>query len=830
MNRICFRAFLLAALVGCTATGPSNSGEGSWNQYPVEIIRDDHGVPHIYAQSDTDLFHAAGYQLAVDRLYQAEMLRRFSQGRLSEVLGEEAIERDQQVRIFDVARWAREDLIWMQEHDPERVVLVRAWVAGINRRIDEVLAGDVPLPFGYGPDGHDFLPTHWQDLDPYIILKGANFASDKTLEAEIALTLIETLYPETLEAVQILKPATQTFGLPLSERPPSEGESVPPIRDRPSIDEVDARALVAWAKGLERPAGSNNWAVHGSNTATGQALLAGDPHLGFDFFGAPMPMHLNSKDAGGSFDVAGFSFPGTPGIALGHNDAVAWTATTAFVDVMDVFDVERIGEGVRLGEEVLPITLREERFLVRIPGGLVGEGDELVDIYEDVEGVGVILPDSFLPISLGDYLVTWTGFTGRRAAWFMELNQAKDLDDFEARVSRMTEMNYNLVAASAEGIAYAVGCEAPDRGAIGGRERPWMVMDGGDPDVLWSDARLDASQKPASRGEDRGWIATANNDPWGFTADGDVTNDPFYYGSIFAPGYRAHRIETRLEEMLQAAPLTLDDMKALQMDTASTLADHLLPMLLEAAQRDALSDLPQYAQDEHFAVLISLLDDWDGRMDRDSTGALAFHTFLHQIAQTVLADDLGVVYDFAIELQTSFVLKIADLALRGEYQSGDSAGAGVLQDGVDATLLVAARSTAEALVAAHGGVDVRTWGEVKATRFDSALGYGIPLFDVPSDGGEDTINVAQSIATDMETQPWTSSHVSVERSVFAIAPDGIPELWSQYAFGAQADPYSADSDAAMEGYIEGEHRRFWFRRAEVDAHTREVHQLDPGLP
>jgi penicillin amidase len=800
--------------------------DGSWNQHPVEIIRDDHGVPHIYAQSDHDLFHAAGHQLAVDRLYQAEMLRRFSQGRLSEVLGEGAIERDQQVRIFDVARWARADMRWMEEHDPERVALMRAWVAGINRRIDEVLAGDVPLPFGYGPDGHDFLPTHWADVDPYIILKGANFASDKTLEGDIALTLIETLYPETLDAVQILKPATQTFGLPPSERPAEEGQPVAPIRDRPPIGDVDAQALIAWAQGLQRPAGSNNWAVHGSHTATGQALLAGDPHLGFDFFGSPMPMHLNSKDAGGSFDVAGFAFPGTPGIALGHNDAVAWTATTAFVDVMDVFDVERTDGGVRVGEEIMPITLREELFLVRSPGGEVGEGDEIIETYEDVDGVGVILPDSFLPISLGDYLVTWTGFTGRRAAWFMELNRATDLDDFESRVSRMTEMNYNFVAASAEGIAYAVGCEAPDRGAIGGGERPWMVMDGNDPEVWWTDARLGASQKPASRGAERGWIATANNDPWGFTADGDVTNDPFYYGSIYAPGYRAQRIETRLEELLAEAPLTLDDMKALQMDTASTLADNLLPMLMDAVERDAMSAEPQHADDEHLAALIMLLGDWDRRMDRDSSGALAFHTLLHQIAATVLADDLGVVYDFAIELQTSFVLKIADLALRGEYHSDGLPPGGVVQDGVDTTLLVAASATADVLVAVHGGVDIRTWGEVKATRFDSALGYGIPLFDVPSDGGEDTINVAQSIATDMETQSWTSSHVSVERSVFAIAPDGIPELWSQYAFGAHADPDSADSDAAMAGYIEGEHRRFWFRRSEVEDHTREVHQLE----
>jgi hypothetical protein len=150
----------------------------------------------------------------------------------------------------------------------------------------------------------------------------------------------------------------------------------------------------------------------------------------------------------------------------------------------------------------------------------------------------------------------------------------------------------------------------------------------------------------------------------------------------------------------------------------------------------------------------------------------------------------------------------------------------VVQDGVDASLLKAAQTTAEILVTVYGGVDATTWGEVKATRFDCALGYGIPLFGVDSDDGEDTIDVAQRMATNPDTNTWTSSHVSVEHSVVESGTDGTPTLWSQYAFGAEADPDSADSDAAMTGYIEGEHRQFWFRRSEVDAHTRSVQQLD----
>jgi penicillin amidase len=825
MNTFSTPAALLLTLMACAPIGDGPQTDSDLDSTTVEIIRDDHGVAHLYAQNDTDLFFAAGYQMAVDRLYQAEMLRRFSQGRLSEVLGESALARDQQVRIFDVARWGRADQAWMEENDPERVGLMKAWVAGINLRVDEVLSGEAPLPFGYGPDELDFNPSHWENEDPYIVLKGANFASDKTLEGEIALTLIETLYPDALDAVQVLMPASQNYGLPAADRVTKTGASVAPNRTRPEIGQVDADALIAWAKTLEQPAGSNNWAVDGTHTATGQAMLAGDPHLGFDFFGSPLPMHLNSKDAGGSFDVAGFVFPGTPGIALGHNDAVAWTATSAIVDVMDVFDVERSSDTVQVGEKSMPITVRKEVFFVRTSGDSADQGFEVTDTYEDVEGVGVLLPPDFLPLSLGDYLVTWTGFTGRRSGWFMDLNQASDLDDFESRVRQMGEMNYNFVAASGEGIAYAVGCEAPDRGRVGGDERPWMVMDGNNPAVWWTQARLSDAQKPSSRGAEQGWLATANNDPWGFTADGDLSNDPFYYGSLFAPGYRAQRIETRLQELIATAPITVGDMKNLQQDTASTLADNLLPLLTEALAWDAQSETPQHTGDKNLIELVQSLGAWDGRMDRDSSEALAFHLFLHQLSETVLADDLGMFYNFVVALKASYILKLADLAVRGEYGSYD-----VVQDGVAHSILAAASATAEDLVTHYGGIGATLWGDVKATRFDSALGYGIPLFDLASNGGEDTLDVAQNLVLDPTTGEWTSSHVSVERSVFAIADDGVPQMWSQYAFAATADPDSLDTERAMHGYIEGEHRPFWFRRADVDAHTRSKTRLKVPAP
>ncbi len=819
-------SFWLLFSWGCT---PSTQAEDPdltiGNLDPVEVVVDELGIPHLYAETDLDLFHAAGYQMAVDRLYQTQMLRRFSHGRMSEVLGEEALPRDQQARIFDFPALGAADAQWMAVHDPERSRLLRAWVSGINRRIDEVLEGSVPLPFGFGPDHLDFLPEHWSFDDPYTVLKGANFALDSTLEFEIALTLVGSLYGDLMEEVEILRPGQPTFSIPDSERQVQDSTDSRAASSSMRIPGIPETRLspVSPLSSLPRAQGSNNWAVDGRHTTSGMPMLAGDPHMGFDFFGSPYPLHLNSKDADGNYDVAGFAFPGTPGIALGHTDQVAWSATTSFADVMDTWMVTREGGGVVVGHEVAPIETRKEEFLVRGSNDPAGEGTIVTVFYEDVPGIGVMVPPEFLPLPIGDFLVRWTGLSCRRASWFLELNQATSIQEFEDAVDRMVEMNQNLVAASADGISYRVGIEVPDRGLVGGSITPWEAMDGDDPSTWWTGEMLDRSYIPASRAPDRGWLATANNDPFGFTANGRLDDDPWYYGALFAPGYRAHRIESELTRLTGTGPLAAADMMTLQLDTHSTLADNLLPLLADAYQRVGSDpDLEEFADLPDLDALVTLLTiDWDRRMTRDSPGALAFQAYLHDMTQAVLEDEMTLAYDFAITLKSVFMMKIAALAMQGVWADAD-----VVEDGVDHTLLSAATSTARWLVDRTGGVGDMALGEVKATRFDHALGYGIPLDDHPTDGGEDTINVSQNITNERDGGPWISTHVSAERMVVEFDSEGVPRAWVNFPYASSADPDSAVSQTAMTDYLEGGYRLLPFRRAELDAVAVETTVLE----
>ena len=829
-------AFVVLGVSGCSDPGsdPDNAGSGA---FPVEILVDNMGIPHIYADTDENAFFGAGYMIAKDRLYQAAMLRRFALGRLSEVLGEDGYMRDIQACTFDFSRWGRMDYERTRFDDPERAALISAWVAGINRRIAEYRSGRAPLPFGFRPEHHDFLPEFWNEEDPYIILKGAGFANDKSVEFEVALTLLYTIYAQRMQHVQIFKPAHPFFGVPPEDRPDSKDNASVPVSAAPvkhtgmRLTEAQIREMFAglnrWITSTPGRTSSNSWALDGRYTDNGRPLIAGDPHLQFDFFGAPYPMHINSKEQGGTYDVAGFAYPGTPGIALGFNDRVIWTATTNMGDVNDIWKVRKLCGLVDVGGNWTPVKEREEQILIREPGDPVGQGRIETMVYEDVPGHGVILPNEIIDIPfagllLGPQLMNWAGFQDRPARWFMELNRVADLDEFEEAVDRMREMNYNLIAADTTGIAYRVGIDVPLRtGDLTGNRAPWKSMDGSDATTLWDHGWLERAQIPRSRGEERGWLATANTDPWGFTGDGRIDNDPWYYGSFFQAGYRGQRIQDEILRLIGVGDVSLEDMQTLQMDLRSTMADDILPLLAQAHDNiPGDPALAEFGDDPDLDRVVSLLTaEWDRRMARDSAGAVAWQVFMHFFADGTVKDDILLAYDVAMSLMSVFVIKVTAMALGGEFPTGEE----VMQEGRDWILLNAARRTAAWIRGRYGNVDPSagyTFADLKRVSFDDAYGTGMPLFQKPTDGGEDTLCVSTNMTFEEAADTWVSTYVSVERSVGGFHADGTPQVYVNFPVGNHADPDSADTLVANADYIEGRYRKFLFSRDEIEANLR----------
>jgi penicillin amidase len=830
-------------------TGTTTDGEelGDPEVFPglasrVEIVIDTRGIPHIYAEKERDLFHAAGYQVATDRLFQIDLLRRRAYGRGAEVLGEAKVDEDKISRLFDFKRWGKLDAKRMLDEAPEQYALFSAWVAGVNRRIDEIAAGDAPLPYGFGEGELDYAPEKWDNTDPFVIAKMIAFGNSNVLEYEFLASVVRQTTPDAYEALQLVRPGMPVFTMPPEDRPgagagaphPSPGtgpKGQVPTAPLPPDAAAALRRMHAALSGF-RVHGSNNWAVDGRFTEDGRPLIANDPHQPLESPSVMYALHLNTADAGGEVDVAGFGFAGAPGVQLGHNRHLQWAATTGFADCMDLLAVETSEDGstANVGGEVVPVTERVEEIKVK-------DAEVTRLTVGDIEGHGVLLgqalpfPEQLAAPAGRHILVTWTGFraTAEPRA-FLGMGRAENLNEWEAAVDLMEVGTFNFVAADKDGISYHLHTLVPDRGDPSARPMPYTVVDGHDPANVWDGTYLPATKLPQSRAEQTGFIVTANNDPFGFTADGDLGNDPWYYGAYYDPGYRAGRIEQRLKELTGAGKVSIADMQALQTDTHSGLADQLLPVLAEVyAKVPGDPALEAYRDRQELATLVDLMTiDWSREMQQDEPGALAFHAFAHFLAEETFADDLALTFAPVFEASAIYGLKFTSLAIRGEYPQGEA----LLQQGRDILVLKALAAAADWLIAEFGSVNpgMYTWGERHGTGFRNGFGGDLDGGWHPTHGGEDTVNVSSSkfFSTPPEVRDqFESNDGAVFRMVARFAEDGTPEAFVNFPRGNSGDPKSPHFGDTLEDWRDGKYTKFPFTRAEVDAAAERTIVLEP---
>lgn len=813
----------------------------------VEILTDTLGIPHLYAQHDTDLFYAAGYQEATDRLFQMDLMRRRALGRGAEVLGEGKIGEDQLSRTMDFARWGELDAARLREESPEDYKLFVSWVAGVNQRIAEIEAGEAPLPYGFGPGELDYAPERWSNSDPFVIAKLITFGNSNSLENELLATIVGRLAPTALEAIELPKPAFPVYTVPPEDRPtplvaPSrpQAEATTPTPS-PSLDpELRARASAGLRRLHDALAGvdvlgSNNWAVDGRFTASGRPMICNDPHQPLLSPSVMYAHHLSSAAGGGSFDVAGFGFVGAPGVQLGHNATIQWAATTGFADAMDLWSVTLSADGgmANVAGVQAPVTTRVETIKVK------GLPDRTVEIRE-IEGYGLLLDSLLGSLGLDEVLLVdaarkllfnWTGFRAtNEARAFLEMARSASVDDFEAAVDLMEVGTFNFLAADAEAITYRVHVLIPDRGDPSARKMPYEVIDGDDVGSYWSGAMLPKEKLPHSRAPQTGFIVTANNDPWGFTGDGDVGNDPWYYGTYYAAGFRAKRIEDRLKALTAAGGLTPEDMIDVQLDVHSTLADVMVP-LLEAtyARVDSDDTLAKWRDRPELDALVALLTQgWDRTMKRESAGALAFHVWAHLLTEGALADELTLTYEPILEAAAPYLLKFTMLAFTDGYADGDLA----LQEGRDPLILGALDETAAWLTAEFGAVDAGfTWGDRHGTDFRNAFGGELYGGFVPVDGGEDTVNVSTSRFHDDTAKiagRFDSTDGPVFRVVTEFADDGTPIARMNFPRGNSGEPSSPHWGDTVDAWAAGTYRTLPYRRDEVEAELESTRTLSPA--
>jgi len=573
---------------------------------PVRVLRDRWGLAHISALNQHDLFFAQGFVAAQDRLFQMELWKRSGEGRLTEVLGPSALNRDVSARLL---RYRGDMQAEYESYSPDTKEILEAFTAGINAYIASLNASDGPgVPLEFQLAG--FRPSPWNPED--------------CLNRMAAYSMTGNAWSELLDA-QLVSQLGAKQASELLDFDPRVSLDPAPDLDLTGLSPELLKNLVGSDTRIEFPhpgiVGSNNWAVSGALTRSGKPLLANDPHRVIAEPSLRYMVHLKAP----GWDVIGAGEPGLPGVALGHNQYIAWGFTIFGLDQHDLY-VETLNPADRLQYKTSSgwerMRVEHERFVIR-------DHDSVqVDLKFTRHGP-VLWEDGKRALAL-----RWVGSEPGTAGYLasLALDRARNWTDFEAAMARWKLPSENIVYADTQGNIgeYSTGL-APIRSWTG------LLPVPGDGNYEWS-GFVPNQALPHSFNPPAGFVATANHKM--------IPDDyPYAVGYEWASPYRFRRISDVLSQARdRGRKLTVQDMEMLQTDVLS------LPAL-------ELTNLLRTASGARPSTAAKLLLRWDGMLMRNSPAAALYEVWLKELRTTVL--DRAVPQtsrQILRELPTSFVL------------------------------------------------------------------------------------------------------------------------------------------------------------------------------
>lgn len=574
-------------------------------QAPVSVIYDSLLIPHIFAQNEDDLYLAQGYITATHRLWQMEFQIHAAAGRISEIIGEAALDYDRRQRRLGMVYGAEHAVETMMK-DPQVSNAITQYTKGVNAYIDQV--DDNDLPFEYKL--LNYRPEPWTHLKMGLLLKNLSQTlnmSDNDFEMTNALQLfgkdgVDLLYHDS----------NKPTGDPIVYNP--GGWKFPVLKlDTIPLAVPDGLVKVPPISEKQKGVGSNNWAVHGSKTASGAPLLANDPHLSLSFPSIWYVMHLNTP----GLNVMGATLTGAPGVIIGFNDSIAWAVTNAQRDLVDWFKIEfqdKNRNAYLSDGEWKPVQKKIEK--IRVRGGEV-----FYDTVIYTHHGPVVYDNSFHDESeRNGYAFRWISHDGSaELKTLYKLNRSRNYDDYMAALDHWSGPAQNFAFASHEGdIAMRIQGKFPLRRQDEGK----FVLDGTKTSTEWQ-AFIPSEQNVMIKNPLRGFVSSANQ----FPADSTY---PYFIHGVNYETYRNRRINAVLSEK---TGLTPEDMMKLQNDTYNLQAAESVPFMLSMLDKTSL-------QGKENQIVVAL-GNWDFYNTAESLPA-AYYDEWWRILGAMLWDEMAV--------------------------------------------------------------------------------------------------------------------------------------------------------------------------------------------
>jgi len=563
----------------------------------VTVYRDAYAVPHIYAENQEDLYRATGYIMAQDRLWQMDLFRRATTGRLSEIFGADLVETDLLMRALRIPEKSR---MVLSRQKPEVLKAMEAFADGVNQYV-EIHQDNLPLEFsllGYKPEA--WVPEHTVNLVGYMAWDLTFPWRSETILFKIAQK-IGPDNPKLLELVPDLS-LQKTQGYP--EFSLEKTELVLNTNLLESSHKLEELGLVVFS-------GSNNWAVSGKKSTTGKPIFANDMHLGLFVPGIWYQMHQVIE---GELNVTGVCLAGAPSVVAGHNERIAWGITNGMVDDMD-FYLETIHpespDRYMFDGEWREMEVRKEKILIK--------GGDIAEKTLRFTHRGPII-SGFKGISDHALSMRWIGneFSNEIYSGYL-LNRARNWNEFKDAVKHFSSLSLNINYADVDGNIGMYYCgSVPIRNGEG-----YFVFPGETDKHDWK-GFVPFEELPHVYNPESGYVSSANNRATDETY-------PYYISQWFLP---PHRIE-RIREMLGSKEkLSIDDFKSMHADLHSTLVDDILEDIL--AELGRVEDLSPSEKEA-----LGFLKSWQGELTKDSAATTIFEKMIYHLTENLIRDELG---------------------------------------------------------------------------------------------------------------------------------------------------------------------------------------------
>jgi penicillin G amidase len=568
----------------------------------VKIYFDSLAIPYIFTENDVDAAFALGYLHARERMFSMDMIRRAGEGRLSEIFGTETVPFDRMFRTVGLARTAK---MIKDKMNPEGLKLLEAYSRGVNYYLEEK-KNKYPVEF----DVLGYEPEEWKPEHSIIVIRMMAWELNLGWWTDLTFTeLVQKLGEEKVKEI-------------LPGYPENAPTIIPPeIKKFAQINtnfiETD-KAFRKFSGMTGTHLGSNNWVVNSQMSASGKPIIANDPHLAYRAPGIWYAAVIKSP----SWNAAGVTLPGVPGIVIGKNDNISWTLTSIMTDETDFYfetlDSSRtkyLLDGSWKDLVIIRDTI-DTRDGIREPieikythrGPIISNIHPYTFIFNKDES-------TYPPISM-----RWLGneFSDEMDA-FLRINKAKNWNDFKSAVEKFNIPGQNFVYADKDGnIGYVFGGALPIRDG----NMTTFIFDGSTSKSDWK-GFVPRNELPFLFNPPVNYIASANNKV--------IKDFKYHITNLWEPSSRIERIT----ELLQSkSKHSITDYMQYQADIYSPYAKSIVPYILQAFQGVEVKD-------KNLEKSLRLLREWNFEMDKFQQAPAIFLSFFDKLMKNIYPDEMG---------------------------------------------------------------------------------------------------------------------------------------------------------------------------------------------